>query len=407
MKRCLSHIWNNGKIKENNYWSPSLYMKKPPLETNRFFYTITKTFCDVISEQTEDKNKVGILLSGGYDSRVILSCLSKLNINGYAFTWKNPDIEETKIAYKLAKLAGFHHKYIPYYPNESKLNEIIYEMEDITEFALPIFEVGRYNVTREISDEVDILFSGTGEIIRPVQVPGDYISLSAMFFINADNMNNKSTRNFFNTYPFRYLNSTINFHYEDFFLSKTEKLTIYLINVAYRKLYSSLILGESFNVPISMPFLDSRLIELFLKCPFSIARLKSWKKNIFTTLRGREIYYHIIKNTCPKLLEIPLDRGYPPTWDIGLKGFIMNSTLGIHNFLISRKRRNEPNITPWKKFVYEILSETKTLQRSFYNKQKIITALKNGPKWTPQTGYELEKVARFELWYRHFFEKIV
>jgi len=390
--------WENGKITHERYWDAGNIIKEEPLPENESIEKIASLFLQVVSEWVLGHKKIGILLSGGYDSRAILACLFKLGIKGYAYTWDNPAVRETGIAQRLSKETGFKLKFLPFYPSAEATENLIYEVGEITEFNFPLFHIGRYNAIKQISDRLDIIFSGQGELIRITPVPNDYISETTLNNIYR-NSDRKKIDHFFSLQEDD--KSFQEFAYRH--LSPVEQLTCFLLYNAYRDDYGILRYGESSLIPVVMPFFDGRIIELLLKSPYSIARLKFWKKSILFTLRNRQIYYRIISKLAPKLLEIPLDRGYPQKYDSSYWGLVMTGIGGIKNSIFL-KRRKPKEIAPWCKFISNLLSQNFTINRPYYNKNKIMESLKRYPQWSPQESYELEKVVRFELWYRNFIE---
>lgn len=398
LKPGTAMSWQGRNITKEDYWNVSQFLSSNCVDENEFLKQFPKTFCEVISDWIYEKKKVGILLSGGYDSRTILACLYKLGVRGYAYTWDNPAIKEITIAQRLAEETGFKLKYLPFYPEEKDTERLIYEVGELTDFSFPLFHIGRYNALKQISDNLDIILSGQGEIIRITPIPNDYISPSTLAYIYKDKPLN-ITEQFFQIRDgedglfeaFEYRN-----------LSFSEQLTCFLLYNAYRDDYGILRYGENKIMPVAMPFFDGRILELLLKSPFSIARLKTWKRNILFTFRTRLIYYAIVKKMAPHLLNIPLDRGYAQRFDSSHLNIILTAISGLRNRVIFKKKRKE--IPPWWKFAYNLLSEDRTLNRAFYNKLEITNSLERYPHWTPEESYALEKVARFELWFRHFIE---
>lgn len=391
-------VWDEKELRKENYWDAAEFFSGTMLTEKEFFNKFPVVMREVIGEWVEGKKRVGILLSGGYDSRAILACLYDLGVQGYAYTWDNPAIEETDIVRRLARAAGFKLRFLPFYPQERDTADLIAEVGRLTDFAFPFFHIGRYNAIKQIADEVDIIFSGQGELIRITPVPNDYISpvtLSHIYGKGDDHVqhffNIDTTDKIFDDFPYQHF-------------KPVEQLTCFLLYNAYRDDYGILNYGESQIIPVAMPYFDGRIIELLLKSPFSIARLNSWKRNFLFTLKSRKIYYHIVKQMAPHLLDIPLDRGYPQKFDRSYLNSIF-SNLGILKIAVN-PRRNRKETPPWMKYVYSLLSENRTLERDFYNREKIKKSLKKFPCWSPVESYELEKVARFELFYRHFLDRI-
>ncbi len=399
--------WSDGKMEETSYWSSFTYMKQPASDPHSLLDKISQTFCEVVADWATGKDKVGILLSGGYDSRAILACLHKLGVPGHAYTWKNGHVEDLATAAELASNVGYVHKDITAHFECQDIDERMHETCSISDYNFPLFHIGRYCAIDSLADEVDVVFSGQGELIRATAIPNDYINSVTADALHHGYVNLNSNRPHF--FDFETLDriDAVSFDHGELpeTLSMSEKLTWYLVNIAYRNDYGILRFVESSRTPVAMPFLDPRIIESLFSSPYSISRLKSWRRDISATMNGRKIYYHIIRNNAPALLKIDLDRGYPLGWDSGIKGFLATGASGLWNSVSSKKIRRTPNTSPWKRFVHDRLQEAIALDIPYLNKSKITESLAGGALWKPEVGYELEKVARFSLWYRHFIRE--
>ncbi len=393
-------VWDNKNTTKENYWdvSQSFSNAKDSISEKEFLKEFPGKIQEVISDWIVGKKKIGIFLSGGYDSRAILACLYNLGVKGYAYTWDNPAIKETDIAQRLAEATGFKLRYLPFYPEEKDTEKLIYEVGELTDFSFPLFHIGRYNAIKQISDSVDIIFSGQGELIRITPVPNDYISQITLSYIYKTRPPYRAEHFFQN----EDMSSDLFQDFEYRHLSPTQQLTCFLLYNAYRDDYGMLRYGESKIIPVAMPFFDGRIIELLLKSPYSIARLKSWRRNVPFTFKTRRIYYNIVNQMAPHLLNIPLDRGYPQRFDNCYLNSVLNGIWTLKNSIFFRKNKKE--IPPWWRYIHNLLSQNKTLNREFYNEQKLRDSLNRFPNWSPEESYELEKVARFELWFRHFIE---
>ncbi len=397
-------IWCNNKVAESSYYSLTKYFYEEPISEEELMNEFPEVLLKSIRDWVTNKKRIGILLSGGYDSRVLLACLMKIGIKGYAYTWDNPRVKECFIAQKLALSAGFVHKFLPYYPEDNIATENIYEVSKATEFTFPLFHIGRYCAVKKIASEVDILFSGQGEIIRSIPIPNDYINSALTSYFISEKIPPSKEAHFF-CVPDYEPDLLLNEQYRTF--SFTQKLTHFLLNYAYRFDYGVLRYGESHQRLVSMPFLDNRVIEILLRSPLSIARLKTWGKNIYATFATRKLYFNVIKRYAPALLELPVDRGYPQKYDCGSIGLFMTGLWGIRNLLNATRMAKTEISAPWRIFINKILSETKTIKREFYNWERITRKLGDEKKWNPIESYELEKIARFELWFRYFIENSI
>lgn len=72
-------IWKNNKILINSYWNASNYMNDQEMSTEQNVDLISELIIDAVDKQSVSDVEIGTFLSGGIDSGIISSVLSKLN----------------------------------------------------------------------------------------------------------------------------------------------------------------------------------------------------------------------------------------------------------------------------------------------------------------------------------------
>ena len=169
-------------------------------------------------------------------------------------------------------------------------------------------------------------------------------------------------------------------------------------------MFDNLAAAASTQVPGAMPFLDDRVLAGVLHRPFSVTQLADWQPSLRATMAGRQLYYQIIAENDPRLLQIPLDRGYPPAWDRGWRGGLMTGWWALRSRLRPAPLPPGDDRGPFKTFLQSLLAEPRTRSRPFYNQAKLQETLPQSPHWPASVEFELAKVATLELWLREFMD---
>ena len=146
----------NDNVSTFSYWNPSF--KKSNLSINDSVDILKDLLSQSITKKTTDyKKNVGIFLSGGIDSRIILS-LFKSEIDSYTIgvTYNN----EVKVAEKIAKINNSKHSFI-------KLKDDPYSdyLSDVTQLSGGMYAFDHsifYGLSNKISKPPDVFFHGHG-----------------------------------------------------------------------------------------------------------------------------------------------------------------------------------------------------------------------------------------------------
>src|SRR4029077_16676757 len=108
--------------------------------------------------QTNDQCRYGIALSGGLDSRALAGYLGQASSPLHTFTFGDSEVHETKIAEKVSRLIGGHHRHITYSVEEfaESFEKIIWLTEG------PINTAEYYQLAKSVGNRVDVAFCGHG-----------------------------------------------------------------------------------------------------------------------------------------------------------------------------------------------------------------------------------------------------
>jgi asparagine synthase (glutamine-hydrolysing) len=105
-------VFENGDCRKGNYFSPETWENQPQLEAAEFESQFQATLKKILPRYFETDSKIGIALTGGLDTRMIMACREK---NGhspacYTFTGERGETLDDRIAAKVAAASGLEHK---------------------------------------------------------------------------------------------------------------------------------------------------------------------------------------------------------------------------------------------------------------------------------------------------------
>ena len=107
-------------IKQSHYWSWS-EIEPSHISFDKAVDQLGELFIQAVSKRFNPKEKIGISLSGGLDSRAIFAAVDHLypNYKGYAYTFGIPDCDDIKIASQVVSLVNHWTHQVFYFNNEN------------------------------------------------------------------------------------------------------------------------------------------------------------------------------------------------------------------------------------------------------------------------------------------------
>ena len=107
-------VWSfeNGKCQKRKYFSPAGWESQPALTPETFQARFQETFKRVLPRYFESDSRIGISLTAGLDSRMIMACLSKDEEKPLCYTFAGPrqDTLDARLAGRVAKAYGLEHR---------------------------------------------------------------------------------------------------------------------------------------------------------------------------------------------------------------------------------------------------------------------------------------------------------
>jgi len=275
-------VWSfeNGKCNKRKYFSPQEWEAQSPLSVESYQSEFQETFRRVLPRYTKAEAKIGISLTGGLDTRMIMACLPSTNrsYTCYTFAGKNGLTVDARLAAKIAASLGLEHHVFRIGPDFFRHFD--------THFDRTVY------VTDGCAGATschEIYFNAQARQVSPVRLTGNF---------GSEILRSVSTFKAFGLRP-----GLLSDTYAKAVDAETQGATARAANpitfAAFHEIPSSLFgllaAGRS-QVTFRTPYLDNELVALAYRAPVALHR------SDLPALR-------LIEQAHPQLARIPTDRG--------------------------------------------------------------------------------------------------
>jgi asparagine synthase (glutamine-hydrolysing) len=107
-------VWSfeNRKCHKQKYFSPEIWESQPSLTVEGFETRFQETFKRILPRHLESNSRVGISLTGGVDSRMIMACLPQTGVKPicYTFSGEKRDTLDVRLAARVAQACRLEHR---------------------------------------------------------------------------------------------------------------------------------------------------------------------------------------------------------------------------------------------------------------------------------------------------------
>lgn len=403
-----------------SYWKPHIL-----LEANRNKYTVedvVRVFSNTVRNHAAyfSPDNVSITLTGGRDTRSVLSALMHHNIRSHAFTFGFPTGKDVIASKRIAKEINipFSNHYIESI-DDKKYQVLVDEIVKMNDPFIHIHRAHRLDAVKKEKDSqavIDMLFMGAmgGDYSKGVSF-NDYIVTEFM------------RRYFFDDTEIRELiRQILHKHYVKFDDELIEKLIIIIGELDFMDKSnlkkSEFLMAHSFigvlhdvqdiNVflnyaeKVVVPFMDIDFFEALFQSPLSLFSNDRSSKNIFKKLQGGELQAHLISRLYPPLARIPLANLYTPKDLLGNRYIYLIKRIYLHFF----KVKDTPTFTynEWfAEFVKNQLNNDKDQLKDFYEMNRMKADL-SGMTHQTHEGYwhKYSNPVMLSLYYNQLINKI-
>jgi asparagine synthase (glutamine-hydrolysing) len=157
-------VFSRGKpVKKKHYFKQEAWESQPELSESDFYEKLKETWTRVLPRYFRGKQSIGLSLTGGVDSRMILAWSPRPPGTLPCYTWggKYRDCEDVKIARRAARLCQHPHNTIPVG------GEFLSEFPALAERAIYISDG-----TMDVTGSIDLYVQRLARQIAPVRVSG-------------------------------------------------------------------------------------------------------------------------------------------------------------------------------------------------------------------------------------------
>ncbi|MGH7950544.1 MAG: asparagine synthase-related protein [Limisphaerales bacterium] len=276
-------LWTfeNGNCRKEKYFSPETWESQPQLSADKFENKFRETFKRILPRYFESNSKIGIALTGGLDTRMIMACRPQNNghTTCYTFSGNNHRTLDDKIAARVAATCHLEHRLLRLEPDffsdfRAHADKTVF----VTDGCFGISGAHEIYFNRQARELASIRLTGNygSEIFRGVSTFKP-VPLAPQLF-NPD------------------LSEKANFEARKFSAQKSHPATFAAFKEIPWNLFGNLAAGRS-QVNFRTPFLDNELVALAYQAPETI------RKSPLPASR-------FVKANDKVLSDIPTDRGF-------------------------------------------------------------------------------------------------
>ncbi len=337
-----------------------------------------------------------VSLTGGFDSRSIVSVFLKYNLPLTTFSFGREGGLNTIVPLMIKDRLGINH--IPFYLDYNYENCYSYYAEEVIYWsdALSIFERANYlYVDKKLKENYTNYISGLvgGEIFAPMTMYVPFCSqyYSDIFYkgqsFNIDDaLYNNKLKSFVNFIEPGTLSSLEDFiNDKQKYINKLKTLEsgylyyIYdFIDTGFRTFYGGQIHTERSYIENNTPFYNLDILERIMFSERKKVFKKPFRGNPFWKRKNRILQATIINKNYPELANIPTDRGFAPADILSFKGQLKSAILYLKNENNLKKTPKEFISNKWSKLYYNyILNNNIKINNELFNAENIINYLKS------------------------------
>jgi len=273
-------LWRfeDGKCHKTTYFSSDVWEKQAPLSVKDFETEFQKTFMRAVPRYFESDSRIGISLTAGLDTRMLMACRPETSANVVTYTFDGPTgkTADSQLARQVAQAAGLDHHVL-------RLGlDFFSDFESHVDRTVRITD-GCFGVT----GAHEVYLNRLARQLAPIRLTGNY---------GGEILREVSTFKPLNLSP-GLLNPDIGVMSNSFtkILDKREPVTFAAFGEIPWKLFGSLRAGQS-QVTTRFPYLDNELVALAYRRPTEL-------------LRSPEPAMRLIRSTNAHLAKTPTDMG--------------------------------------------------------------------------------------------------
>ena len=273
--------FDHGTVRRENYFSPATWEAQPKLSAAAYESRFHATFQKILPRYFESDSKIGIALTGGLDTRMIMACHphDPRHETSYTFTGPTGRTLDDRVAARVAAACGLEHQLLRLQPDffsnfAAHADKTVY-ITDGCSGILGAHEIYFHQQARPLA-ALRLTGNYGSEICRAISTFKP-LGLAPQLF-NPDFL------------------PAVNAAAGQLAAEKKHLDTFAAFKEIPLNLFGNLAAGRS-QISFRTPYLDNEMVALSYQCPASL------KKSSLPTMR-------LVKACNPALDKIPTDRGF-------------------------------------------------------------------------------------------------
>lgn len=404
------------KLNIEQYWKPKFNDKDNFFIAEKDLEKIEELICQAVKRQIKPENSAGLFLSGGLDSRTILTAAHKTGYSIPSFTFGEKGCEDEKIAKKVAEILNSPNYFFQLSPDY--LKNWAKKGVWLTEGMNNCINFHGVEILPQVREKVKIILYG---------LEGNtwlgFFSLSLLEFLFLKD-ENKFIKRFFHklNYPFPEKIQTYLFKKEFYkrvkglaFQSLDESLKSINYESYFNKVYHFFVTEKDRRLTILGAILDHAFVDYRL--PFYDYDFVDFVQSIPPKQRALARFYRkFIMRRFPEVAFIPYQRTGLPVSSSTLKALLKRgseifSEKFKHKLLRSntQPKRSYMNTDTWfrhqlKDFITKTLLNRKALSREYLDSSFIENTLGRHLSGKQNLSSQIGLLLTFELWNQLFLD---
>ena len=405
--------YNAGQLSIEQYWDFNFNEEYEDHSEKYYVENLSKLILQAVERQMKGKHKIGVALSGGFDSRTIVASIDKKHYPIHTFTFGKPNCDDAKFAQKVADRLGTNHHFFEFKPDDlaSYAEKVVY----ITDGLLNCIHAHRTMQTSgEMREFIDIALGGFfGDSTQGHFLIDDFTNIEDNFQL-FERLSNKvpiDLRNLFDDNYFSLIEKNLSCSKNHILQIGANvdiklphnRLMYYNFKERERRFMVMGHISVRNSLEFRAPFSDYDLINFILEIPpqFKIDK-HLYKKTILTMFpnlidipyQGRPLIIspfqiekrHLISKMFKKFLKI-----------LKIKFFADTANFADYDDWMRENKK-------LREYILNILLDERTLARPYFNPKCINEILDLHMSGKKNYSELIGRLLTFELWHRQFLD---
>ncbi|RCL74790.1 MAG: hypothetical protein DBW72_04100 [Flavobacteriales bacterium] len=275
-----------------------------------------------ITSNIDENKKTKIPLTGGFDTKVILSLALENKLNFDSYTFGTPLSNDTKAARKISDQLGIKNTFYNSYEYfENKIEEDLLGFLRAAPNAPIIQTLLQYKMMNNEIQNTNLITGKMGGelIVGPILLSQLITTKAAAVITKSKKVNLKKELNSiisdigiinednFNEHSEEYISLIDSYNDGN---EENKKVIEFLLNETYAKFFGTVFCNVFASSNMINPFIDLHFLNMLFNSKYSITNKRVFSNAPLGHFKSRRFYPKIIQKSHPEILKSAMDRGY-------------------------------------------------------------------------------------------------